>query len=197
MTVTARDPGGLSDSKTFTWTITNANRPPVVTAPVTQNNNEGVTITPLKVVATDPDSDTLIYSATGLPPGLSINSSTGFISGTLTYASAGTHNVTVKATDPSGLFDSKTFIWNVTNVNRPVYAVADSASVVQGQAVVINVLANDSTASGMTLTVTNVGSPGAGNGSTAISGGGTTVTYTAGSLDPRRSENLLLHREQR
>ena len=42
-------------------------------------------------MATDPDGDTLTYSATGLPPGLSINATTGVISGTLPFDAAGAH----------------------------------------------------------------------------------------------------------
>ena len=55
----------------------------------------------LQVGATDSASgQTLTYSATGLPAGLSINSSTGLISGTPT--TAGTSSVTVTATDTTG-----------------------------------------------------------------------------------------------
>ena len=42
--------------------------------------------------ATRPDGDTLTYSATGLPGGISINPATGLISGTINYDSAGTHS---------------------------------------------------------------------------------------------------------
>ena len=55
----------------------------------------------LQVGASDSASgQTLTYSATGLPAGLSINSSTGLISGTPT--TAGTSTVTVTATDTTG-----------------------------------------------------------------------------------------------
>ena len=52
------------------------------------------------------------------------------ISGTLSYASAGTHPVTVTATDGTALAASQTFTWTVTDVNRaPVLtAVADQTS---------------------------------------------------------------------
>ena len=36
----------------------------------------------LPISATDPDGDVLTYSATGLPPGLSIGATTGLIGGT-------------------------------------------------------------------------------------------------------------------
>src|SRR6185437_17078852 len=56
---------------------------------------------------------TLTYSATGLPAGLSINSSTGLISGTFT--TQGTSSVTVIATDGTGASGSATFTWTVAS----------------------------------------------------------------------------------
>ena len=45
--------------------------------------------------ATDPDGNTLTYSATNLPAGMTINSSTGVVSGTLAFTAAGSYNVTL------------------------------------------------------------------------------------------------------
>ena len=87
----------MTTSETFHWTVTNTNRAPVVTAPADQTSAEGAVIT-LPIVATDPDGDTLSFSATGLPPGLSVNA-TGEISGTLSYTAAGAYTVTVSAAD--------------------------------------------------------------------------------------------------
>jgi hypothetical protein len=68
----------------------------------------------LQVQASDSASgQTLTYSATGLPAGLSINSSTGLISGTPT--SAGTSSVTVKATDTTGASGSAAFSWTINS----------------------------------------------------------------------------------
>jgi hypothetical protein len=55
----------------------------------------------------------LTYSATGLPAGLSINSSSGLISGT--PSTAGTSSVTVKATDTTGASGSASFTWMVNS----------------------------------------------------------------------------------
>src|SRR5262249_50758162 len=63
----------------------------------------------LQLVATDPDSTVLTYSATGLPPGLSINSATGLISGTLTSATA-TYNLSATVSDGSSS-DTEAFTW--------------------------------------------------------------------------------------
>ncbi|MGH3297803.1 MAG: discoidin domain-containing protein [Trebonia sp.] len=66
----------------------------------------------LQVQASDSASgQTLTYSATGLPAGLSINSSTGLISGTPTATGTGSTTVTVK--DTTGASGSATFGWTV------------------------------------------------------------------------------------
>jgi subtilase family serine protease len=67
----------------------------------------------LQIAASDSASgQTLTYSATGLPAGLSINSATGLISGTPTTAGASSVTVTVK--DTTGATGSTTFSWTVT-----------------------------------------------------------------------------------
>ena len=80
--VTVSD-GTDTDTDTFTWTVTNTNQAPVFSTDITdQSDAEGDTVS-LDADATDADLDTLTYSATGLPGGVSINASTGVISGTL------------------------------------------------------------------------------------------------------------------
>nr|WP_280726685.1 Ig domain-containing protein [Kitasatospora sp. MAA4] len=54
---------------------------------------------------------TLSYSASGLPAGLSIDAASGLISGTPT--SAGSYPVTVTATDTTGVVGSAAFTWTV------------------------------------------------------------------------------------
>ena len=83
-----------------------------VTNPGNQTGTVG-TAASLQMHASDSASgQTLTYSATGLPAGLSINSSTGLISGTPT--TAGTSNVTVKATDGTGASGTTAFTWTVS-----------------------------------------------------------------------------------
>ncbi len=113
VTVTVEDPDGASDSKSFTWTI---NSPPEVTNPGDQANYTGDTVS-LQIVASDADFDTLTYSASGLPDGLSINPTTGVISGKIASTAAGIHHVTVTVSD--GYYDVEVeFDWVVTRPPR-------------------------------------------------------------------------------
>jgi hypothetical protein len=84
-----------------------------VTNPGSQTSTAG-TATSLQISATDSASgQTLTYGATGLPAGLSINTSTGLISGTPTTAA--TSNVTVTATDGTGASGNAAFTWTVNS----------------------------------------------------------------------------------
>ncbi|HXA57613.1 MAG TPA: putative Ig domain-containing protein [Streptosporangiaceae bacterium] len=85
-----------------------------VTQPASQNSTVGTAVS-LQIQASDSASgQTLTYSATGLPAGLSINSASGLISGTPT--TTGTSSVTVKATDTTNASGSASFSWTVSPV---------------------------------------------------------------------------------
>jgi hypothetical protein len=64
-----------------------------------------------QVQAIDTATGSLSYSASGLPAGLSISSSTGVISGTA--SKAGSYSVTVSGKDSSGPSGSASFTWTV------------------------------------------------------------------------------------
>jgi endo-1,4-beta-xylanase len=83
-----------------------------VTNPGSQSGTVG-TAASVQVHATDSGGAALTYSASGLPAGLSINSSTGLISGTPT--TAGTSSVTVTARDSTGASGSATFSWAIAS----------------------------------------------------------------------------------
>jgi hypothetical protein len=84
--------------------------PLAVTNPGTQTSATGKAVS-LTLKATD-GSPPYTWSATGLPAGLTINTSTGVVSGTPTTAA--TNNVTVTAKDAAGLTASTSFSWTVT-----------------------------------------------------------------------------------
>jgi serine protease len=114
VTVTAKDTTNASGTASFTWTVNPAGGNTVtVTSPGNQTGTVGTAVS-LQVHATDSASgQTLTYSATGLPAGLSINSSSGLISGTPT--TAGTSSVTVTATDTTNASGSASFTWTISS----------------------------------------------------------------------------------
>ncbi|MCD9873853.1 putative Ig domain-containing protein [Streptomyces guryensis] len=81
-----------------------------VTNPGSQSTTTGGSVS-LQISASDSAGATLTYSASGLPTGLSISSSTGLISGTA--STAGTYQVTVTAKDSTGASGSTSFSWTV------------------------------------------------------------------------------------
>ena len=91
-TVKAEYPGGASNSVTVTVTISlGTPMPPGVTSPPTASGTLGVPFTYQITANISPTS----FAATGLPPGLTVNTSSGLISGTPTEA--GTFKTTVSA----------------------------------------------------------------------------------------------------
>ena len=98
------------DEKIVTFALTGANQPPVLASPGDQNDAVGATVS-LAVSANDPDGDTMAFSATGLPTGLSIDSASGQIGGT--PSASGSYNVTVAVNDGNGGSDSVSFTWSI------------------------------------------------------------------------------------
>jgi VCBS repeat-containing protein len=102
----------------------------------------------------DPDGDTLTYSATGLPANVTINPTTGLISGTLgTHASttvaSGAYAIVVTASDGRGGLVSQSFTLNVANpAPTPV---DDAFSADKNTAITGNVLTNDTDPDGDVL----------------------------------------------
>ncbi len=81
-----------------------------VTNPGSQTGTVG-TARSLQITATDSGGAALTYSATGLPAGLSINTSSGLISGTPT--AAGSYSTTISASDSTGASGSANFAWTI------------------------------------------------------------------------------------
>jgi hypothetical protein len=103
--------GILQSEATFDWTVTNVNRPPVLTPPGEQNGAERQDAS-LQLQAEDADGDVLTYGAQGLPPGLSIDTQTGLIDGKAEAGSAGVYAVEVSVSDGADS-DTRTFEWTI------------------------------------------------------------------------------------
>ncbi|MCK0148348.1 PKD domain-containing protein, partial [Arenibacter sp. F26102] len=119
--VTVTDDGTPSESATvsFTWNVTDVpvNQAPIVTNPGVQNSLVGETVS-LQVTASDPEDDGMTYSAITLPTGLSIDTSTGLISGIIATGAAANNpyavEVTVTDDGTPSEFATVSFTWNVT-----------------------------------------------------------------------------------
>ena len=86
-----------------------SNAPPTLNTPPNQSSVVGQSAQ-LQLQASDPYGEPLSFSATGLPPGLSVSQSTGLIAGV--GSTGGTYSVTVAASD-GVLSDAKSFTWTM------------------------------------------------------------------------------------
>jgi len=93
----------------------NVNQAPVLETIGNQSVDENVALT-FTLSATDADGDTLTYSATDLPSGATLNSSTGAFSWTPDYSQAGSYSLTFSVNDGNGGTASETIIITVNNV---------------------------------------------------------------------------------
>ncbi|WP_184075355.1 Ig-like domain-containing protein, partial [Sphingomonas prati] len=182
ITYTISDGQGGTSTATVTVTVAGNNDAPLATALPPRSDSDGETVTlNLAPAFRDPDGDTLRYSATGLPAGLTIDAVTGVISGQIasnaSATSGGVYTVVVSATDPSGAQVSTSFTWTV--VNPTGTAVNDTATVAEDGVVTVTVLANDINPDGDPLTVVS-----------ATAANGTATINTDGSITYRPSANF-------
>jgi hypothetical protein len=112
--VTGTDSTGPTGSATFTWNVGSGTGNTVtVTNPGNQTGTVGTPVS-LQISASDSaPGQTLTYSATGLPTGLSINATSGLITGTPTTAA--NYTPTVTATDSTGASGSASFTWDISS----------------------------------------------------------------------------------
>jgi len=141
-------------------------------------------ISPVTIAATDPDGSPLTFSHTGLPFGLTLNQSTGVISGTPT--STGTYTVTIFVTD--GLATaSAAFVWTISTASTDTTAPALSiTSHTNGQSV---------TTSSITLsgTATDSGAGNNGIASVTVNGAAATGGTATGSNTANWSRSVSLN----
>jgi hypothetical protein len=179
VTITATDSSAPeSTSQTFNWTVSD----PTVDlySPGDQSNSTGDSVS-LSLSADDSDNYPLSFSATGLPAGLSLDSNSGVISGTIAdnAGQAAPYSVTVTATDASsGASASQSFSWTVAGSN-PVTTttLTDNGpnSSTSGQAVSFTVQVSGGVPDGETVTLEDADNSNAVVGSATLSGGSATI----------------------
>lgn len=109
VTVTATD-GVNPVATTFTWNVGDL-MPPTIINPGPQHSIRGNTIT-LDILASDPNGDPLTFTAVKLPLGLSINPTTGRISGTISMSALPSCEVMIQVSDGINT-SSIVFVWTV------------------------------------------------------------------------------------
>ncbi|MDU8913441.1 ELWxxDGT repeat protein [Aestuariicoccus sp. MJ-SS9] len=120
ITLEVSDPGGLSDSASFTITVNDINEPPSLLSltglDVDENSATGTVIG--TVQASDPDDDTLSLSLTDNAGGLfALDGNNLVANGALDFESAASHDITLEVSDPGGLSDSATFTITVNDLS--------------------------------------------------------------------------------
>ena len=153
--VTVKDTTNVSGTAAFTWTIGTIGNTVTVTNPGNQTGTVGTAVS-LQIKATDSAAgQTLTYSATGLPAGLSISSTTGLITGTPT--ATGNSSVTVTVKDTTNASGTAAFTWTIgTTGGLSCHVTYAKASEWQG-GVVANITINNTGTSAInnwTLTFT-------------------------------------------
>src|SRR5437764_7072208 len=118
VTISATNSSGTGSA---TLTLTIKPPPPVITSATTASGTVGIAFSYQITATNNPTS----FNATGLPAGLTVNTSTGLISGTPT--TAGTYTVTISATNAGGT-GSATLTLTVVNPPPPVITSATTAN---------------------------------------------------------------------
>ncbi|MBL8287863.1 MAG: tandem-95 repeat protein [Rubrivivax sp.] len=116
VSVRVADPGGLAATQSFTITVAAANAAPQITTTPITTAAVGAAYS-YDVNASDPNGDTLAYSLTQAPSGMTINAANGLIAWTPTAAQAGAQAVTVRVADPGGLAATQSFTITVAAAN--------------------------------------------------------------------------------
>jgi hypothetical protein len=118
--------GRATDTDTLTITVNPINDPPVITSTPVTAASAGALYT-YDVQADDPDDgDTLTYTLTTAPSGMTINSVTGLIQWTPTAAQVGNNNVQVEVLDTAGASDTQTFVISVSAAPSEITVFSDS-----------------------------------------------------------------------
>lgn len=166
------DRGAVSSPSTVVITVNEAvlNHPPVFTPIDPVSGTEGVSVS-LTVTVSDPDSDSLVISTTGLPDGSSFDPGTGAFSWTPGFDQAGIYGVVFSASDGS-LTATLPVTITVDDVNRTPFITTESLPAARiGQSYTAQVWATDADKDPLIFTL-----PTAPAGMTVVSSSGLTFT---------------------
>ena len=182
-----------SNPATVTLSVVPPNHPPVITSTAILVATAGQPYA-YAVTSSDPDTgDVLTFTLPTAPAGMTINVANGLIAWTPTLTQVGNHTVTVRVTDPGGLFAEQSFTISVEGLgNRAPVAQDDSFPMTPGRPVTVpapGVLANDGDPDSNPLTASIVRQPT--NGTVALSPDGS-FTYTPTPPAPVPSLNVRL-----
>ena len=181
-TVSVRDAGGLSDSKSFVITVVAQNHAPVLGALTNDTTSVGATYSK-GLNATDSDGDSLSYDLVSAPTGLSLAGATiNWVPGA---AQLGTATVKVRVRDASGASSLGLFTVTVLASGAPI-ARDDQYSVKVGESLAVpaaGVLGNDYDPNGGALSAVRRSTPGV--GTLTSFGGDGSFTYQAPATNPR------------
>jgi hypothetical protein len=123
--------GTLTNSQTFTIAVTDL--PPVISSPATASVNEGVAAhsAVYTAAAADPAGGTVTYTLSGADAAaFTIDQATGIvtINGVPDFETKSSYNFTIKASDPSGAFNTEAVTLSVNDL-APVISSPATASV--------------------------------------------------------------------
>jgi hypothetical protein len=148
-TVSVWDAAGASTSSTFAWTVTD---PAPTLQPVTAQQNRAGDLVSIPLLAMNPGGDALVYRASGLPEGLSVNPLTGAIVGRVGARDSGTYRVTASVSDWDHT-TSTTFTWSVSP--RIQVTLGDQQST-EGSSVVVQAQASTPDNTALSYSATNL-----------------------------------------
>lgn len=146
--------GSMSDSETVTLSVSNGNEAPLLDAIGAKNIAENSRLS-FTVSASDANSDSLTYSAAGLPAGASFDAGQQIFSWTPDFSQAGNYSATFNVTDGTQS-DSETINITVTNTNRlPTISGAPATSVMAGTGYSFVPTASDADGDTLTFSISN------------------------------------------
>ena len=137
VTVTASDPGGLQAGQSFVVVVPNRAPEPRGAMPSVTVPAGGAETVDASSYFTEPDGETLAYSATSSDQAAVAVAVAGSVV-TVTAVARGTANVTVTATDPGGLAATQTFLVTVPNRAPVAGDPIPDVEVSVGEAVAVN-----------------------------------------------------------